>query len=176
MLVDGNLVLANVPFAGVSSYRVTTAGSHNIAVQAAATPGADLLTVPVSLGSASDTSIAVSGAAGALQALVLTGQQPAAGARSRANTLRECVARFPALDAYINFVKQFGAIVSNSTSPYTEIAADVAGTTHEFDFNLAGTTTRVVALPGVVISFGKTYSVYVVGTGAAAAGRRRGGR
>ena len=37
VLVDGNLVLANVPFAGVSNYQITTAGSHNIAVQAAAT-------------------------------------------------------------------------------------------------------------------------------------------
>jgi hypothetical protein len=170
VLVDGNLVLANVPFAGVSSYRVTTAGSRNIAVQAAATPGADLLTVPVSLASASDTSIAVSGAAGALQALVLTDNNLPPGLGHARIRFVNASSDFPALDAYINFVKQFGAIVSNSTSPYAEIAADVAGTTYEFDFNLAGTTNRVVALPGVVISFGKTYSVYVVGTGAAAQG------
>jgi hypothetical protein len=171
VLVDGNLVLANVPFAGVSNYQITTAGSHNIAVQAAATPGADLLTIPTSLAPASDTSITVSGPAGALQALVLTDNNlPAAVGHARIRFVNASP-DFPALDAYINFVKQFGDIASNSASPYTEIAADATGTTtYEFDFNLAGTTNRVVAVPGVVITSGKTYSVYVVGTGAAVQG------
>ena len=171
VLVDGNLVLANVPFAGVSNYQVTTARSHNIAVQSAATPGADLLTVPVSLASASDTSIAVSGAAGSLQALVLTDNNLPPGLGHARIRFVNASPDFPALDVYINFVKQFGAVVTNSASPYTEIAADASGTTiYEFDFNVAGTTNRVLALPGVVILFGKTYSVYVVGTGASVQG------
>ena len=160
-----------MPFAGVSNYQITTAGSHNIAVQAATTPGADLLTVATTLAPASDTSIAVSGPAGALQALVLTDNNlPAAAGHARIRFVNASP-DFPALDVYINFVRQFTSIASNSASPYTEIAADATGTTiYEFDFNLAGTTNRVVAVPGVVITSAKTYSVYVVGTGAAVQG------
>ena len=171
VLVDGNLVLSNVPFAGVSNYQITAAGPHNIAVQASATPGADLLTVATNLASASDTTIAVSGPAGALQALVLTDDNLPAGFGHARIRFVNASPDFPALDVYINFVRQFAGIASNSASPYTEIVADFTGTTiYEFDFNLAGTTNRVVALPGVVITSPKTYSVYAVGSGTAAQG------
>ena len=171
VLIDGNLVLANVPFAGVSNYQVTSAGEHNVSVQAASTPGANLLTIPVTLASASDTSITVSGAAGALQDLVLTDNNLPPGAGHARVRFVNASPDFPALDVYINFVRQFTNVASNSASPYTAIEADLTGTTiYEFDFNLAGTTSRVVQVPGVVITAGKTYSVYVVGSGAAAQG------
>jgi hypothetical protein len=67
-------------------------------------------------------------------------------------------------------VKQFSGVVSNSASPYTELTADpTVGTAYEFDFNLAGTTNRVLQFP-VTITSGKTYSVYVVGPAAALQG------
>src|SRR5215831_18834174 len=155
VFVDGNLILSNVPFAGVSNYQITTAGSHTIEVQAASTPGATQLAIPVNLGAASDTSIAVSGAEGALQGLVLNDNNlPPGFGHARIRFVNASPA-FPAVDAYINFVKQFTNIVSNSASPSTEITADFTGTTvYEFDFNLAGTTTPVVQLPGVVVIAG----------------------
>jgi hypothetical protein len=170
VLVDGVLTLANVPFAGVSSYQRVAAGPHNISVQASATPGADLITIFANLPSASDTSIAVSGSAGALLGLVLSDNNlPAAVGRSRLRFVNAS-ADLAAMDVYVNFVRQFSDVVSNSASPYTELTADpTVGTTYQFDFNLAGTTNRVLQLP-VTITSGKTYSVYVVGPAAALQG------
>jgi len=75
-----------------------------------------------------------------------------------------------AIDVYVNFVKQFSGVASNTASPYSELIADATGTTYEFDFNLAGTVTPVLMLPGVTLTSGKTYTIYVVGAGAAPLG------
>jgi len=77
VFVDGVLTLANVPFAGVSNYEKVIAGSRTISIQSSATPGANLLTLVPNLAPATDTSIVVSGPAGALQGLVLTDNNPA---------------------------------------------------------------------------------------------------
>jgi len=74
------------------------------------------------------------------------------------------------MDVYVNFVRLFSAVASNSASPYAELAADTTGTAYEFDFNVAGTTTPALMLPNVLIAAGKTYTVYVVGQGAARQG------
>jgi len=170
VFVDGVLTLANVPSAGVSSYQKVSAGSHKITVQATATPGADLISIFANLASASDSSIVVSGAAGSLQGLVLSDNNlPAALGRARLRFINASPA-IPAMDVYVNFVKQFSAVVSNSSSPYTELSADATvGTTYQFDFNLAGTTNRVLQVPGTIVA-GKTYSVYVVGSAGALQG------
>jgi hypothetical protein len=165
VFVDGVLTLANVPYAGVSSYQVTGAGQRNITIEATATPGASLLSIVTSFEPASDSSIVASGPAGDLRGLVLSDDNspPALGhARIRFVNASPDLA---AMDVYVNFVRQFGAVASNTASPYTELVADATGTTvYEFDFNVAGTTAPVLQLPGVTITAGRTYSVYVVGS------------
>jgi len=75
------------------------------------------------------------------------------------------------MDVYVNFAKTFSGVASNSGSPYTELVADALGsTTYQFDFNLAGTSTKVLTIPAVPLITGKTYSVYVVGPAAALQG------
>jgi len=170
VFVDGVLTLANVPFAGVSNYEKVIAGTPTISIQSAATPGANLLTLMPNLASATDTSIVVSGPAGALQGLVLTDNNlPSAAAHARVRFVNASP-DLPSADVYVNFVKLFSAVTSNSASPYAELAADTTGTAYEFDFNIAGTTTPALMLPNVMIVAGKTYTVYVVGQGAARQG------
>ena len=170
VFVDGALALANVPFAGVSNYEKVVAGTRTISIQSAATPGANLLTLTPSLAPATDTSIVVSGPAGALQGLVLTDNNlPSAAGRARVRFVNASP-DLASVDVYVNFVKQFSAVTANSASPYAELVADTTGTAYEFDFNLAGTTTPVLMLPNVLIVAGKTYTVYVVGQGAARQG------
>ena len=170
VFVDGVLTLANVPFAGVSNYEKVIAGSPTISIQSAATPGANLLTLMPSLAPATDTSIVVSGPAGALQALVLTDNNlPSAAGHARVRFVNAS-SDLASADVYVNFVKLFSAVTSNSASPYAELAADTTGTAYEFDFNIAGTTTLALMLPNVLIAPGKTYTVYVVGQGAALQG------
>ncbi|HTP48871.1 MAG TPA: DUF4397 domain-containing protein [Casimicrobiaceae bacterium] len=164
VFVDGVLTLANVPYAGVSSYQVTGAGTRNITVQATATPGANLLTIVTSFEPASDSSIVGSGPGGDLRGLVLSDDNsPPAAGRARIRFVNASP-DLTAMDVYVNFVRQFGAVASNTASPYTELVADATGmTAYEFDFNVAGTNMPVLQLPGVTITSGKTYSVYVVG-------------
>jgi Domain of unknown function (DUF4397) len=170
VFVDDVLTLANVPFAGVSNYEKITAGSRTISIQSAATPGANLLTLTPNLAPATDTSIVVSGPAGALQGLVLTDNNlPSAAGRARVRFVNASP-DLASADVYVNFVKQFSAVTSNSASPYAELAADATGTAYEFDFNIAGTTIPALMLPNVLIAAGKTYTVYVVGQGAARQG------
>jgi hypothetical protein len=170
VFVDGVLTLANVPFAGVSNYVKTDAGTRTISIESAATPGASLLTLTPDLDSATDTSVVVSGSAGALRGLVLTDNNlpsPAGRARIRFVNASPDLA---AMDVYVNFAKQFSGVASNSSSLYTELIAEVTGTTFEFDFNVAGTTTPVLMMPNATVAAGKTYTVYVVGPAASLQG------
>jgi hypothetical protein len=170
VLVDGTLTLTNVPFGGVSDYQKVRVGSRTITVQSATTPGADLLTVITNLAPATDTSIAVSGPAGALRSLVLSDNNlPSAAGRARVRFVNASP-DFAALDVYVNFSKTFSGVTSNTASGYTELAADSTGTPYEFDFNLAGTVTPVVMLPGVTLISGRTYTVYIVGSATAPQG------
>ena len=164
VLVDGNIVLSNIPFAGISDYVTASAGSHTFAVQATATPGANLLTLVTTLASATDTSLAFSGPAGALVSLVLNDNNlPPPAGRARVRFVNVSPGLGP-LDVYVNFSKQLSGLASNSGSPYIEVTADAAiGTLYEFDFNIAGTTSVVLKLPSVSIIAGHTYTIYVVG-------------
>lgn len=171
VLVDGNLVLSNVPYAGVSNYVTTNAGSSTFTVQATATPGATLLTLVTTLASATDTSLVFSGTTGALIPLVLNDNNlppPALNARVRFANVSPGLGP---IDVYINFSKQFSGLASNSGSGYINETADATiGTAYEFDFNIANTTTPVLKLPGVVLIAGHTYTVYVIGPSAAPQG------
>jgi hypothetical protein len=112
----------------------------------------------------------VSGSAGALQALVLTDNNlPAAVGHARVRFVNASP-DLAAMDVYVNFVKLFSAVATNSTSPYAELSAETTGTTYEFDFNVAGTTTPVLMMPNSTIVAGKTYTVYVVGPAASLLG------
>jgi hypothetical protein len=164
VLVDGNIVLSNIPFAGTSNYVTASAGSHSFAVQATATPGANLLTLVATLASATDTSLALSGPAGALVPLVLNDNNlPPPAGRARVRFVNVSPGLGP-LDVYVNFSKQLSGLASNSGSSYIEVTADATiGTLYEFDFNIAGTTSVALKLPSVSIIAGHTYSIYVVG-------------
>ena len=170
VFVDGALSLANVPFAGVSNYEKTSTGSRNISIESAATPGASLLALTTNLAAATDSSIVVSGPAGALRALVLTDNNlPSASGRARVRFVNASP-DLASVDVYVNFAKTFSGVLSNSASAYTELVAEATGTAYEFDFNLAGTTTPAIMLPNVTIAAGKTYTVYVVGPASALQG------
>jgi len=171
VLVNNVIALSNIPYQGISNYVTTPAGSSTFTVQATATPGANLLTLQTSLDSATDTSIVFSGPPGGLIPLVLTDNNlppPALNARVR------FVNASPGLgpiDVYINFGQQTTGLAENSASTYINETADATiGTAFEFDFNIAGTTTPVLKLPGVILIAGHTYTVYVIGPSAAPQG------
>jgi hypothetical protein len=65
---------------------------------------------------------------------------------------------------FINFSKQVSNLTANSASAYINLSAAAStGTSYEFDFNVAGTTTSVLKLTSVVLTAGHTYTVYLAG-------------
>ena len=171
VLVDGSLQLSNIPYTGVSNYQRTSAGTHNFSFEATTTPGASLLTLVQTLTAATDTSIALTGTAGALNALVLQDNNlppPVATANIR---FVNSSADVGAIDVFVNFSKQVSGLAANSASPYFNLtAAASTGTSYEFDFNLAGTTTSLLKLTSVILTAGHTYTIYLAGPGSSLRG------
>ena len=170
VFVNGELVLSNIPYPAASSYQKTSAGTPTLTVEATATPGAALLALTPTLGAASDTSIVLTGTAGALDALVLSDNNlPPSSTRARVRVVNSS-ANLDAVDVYVNFSKQLTALGRNAAAPAIELDADAtAGTPYEFDFNLSGTTQAALKLPGVTLLGGATYSIYLVGPSTALA-------
>ena len=70
-----------------------------------------------------------------------------------------------------DFSRLISGLAMNSASTGLEFIADpVAGTSYEFDFNVAGVGQPSLMLPGVALFGGRTYTIYVVGPQAALSG------
>jgi Domain of unknown function (DUF4397) len=171
VFVDQDLTLSNIPYAAASSYQTITAGSRLLKVESTATPGAALLTLPVTFPSATDTAIAITGPAGALSATLYSEPNfPPALVHARVRFVNSTV-DVAALDVFINFSRQVTALPMNAVSPGVELDADpIAGTSYEFDFNISGSSQASLQLPGVVLLGGQLYTIYVVGSASALAG------
>ena len=171
VFVDGTLQLSNIPYTGVSNYQQTSSGTHTVTVQAQPTPGANLLTLTPNLSSATDTSIALVGTAGALGGVILNDDNLPPAAGSAGVRFVNTSADVASVDVYVNFSKQVSALAQNNASSYLNLtAAVVSGTTYEFDFNVAGTTTAVLKLPGVLLVAPHKYTVYLSGPAASLQG------
>lgn len=171
VFVDTILQLSNVPYTGVSNYQRTTAGTHNMRIEATSTPGATLLALSPNLAAATDTSFALTGPAGALRALVLNDDNlppPSGTAGVRLVNTSVDVASF---DVFVNFSKQVSGLAVNTASGYINLTAAAAtGTVYEFDFNLSGTTTALLKLTNVGLIAGHKYTIYVAGPSGALQG------
>ncbi len=164
VFVDGSLQLSNIPFTGVSNYQQITAGAHQITVQSQATPGANLLTLSPTLSSASDTSIALVGPAGALNGVVLADDNLPPAVGSAGVRFVNTSASSPSVDVFVNFSKQVSGLTQNTASSYLNLTASaVTGTPYEFDFNVTGTTSSLLKLTNVVITSPHKYTVYLAG-------------
>jgi hypothetical protein len=171
VFVDQDLALSNIPFAAASSYQTIAAGVRTLTVEASATPGAALLTLTPTFSSATDSAIAITGPAGALtETLYNEPNFPPALGRARVRFVNSTV-DVAALDVFINFSRQVSGLAMNTASAGIELDADAtAGTTYEFDFNVAGSSQASLQLPAVTLLGGQLYTIYVVGPGGALAG------
>jgi hypothetical protein len=165
VLVDGTPAFANLAFASVTGYQALAAGARAITVEAAATPGAPLLTTNHTFVPATDTSIGYSGAAGSLAALTLADSNPFIALGRAQLRIVNLSPDFAAVDVYGNFGKIASGLATGTASAYALVDATAAGATYQFDFNAAGTTTVVYSLPGQVIADTHDYTVYLVGSG-----------
>jgi Domain of unknown function (DUF4397) len=164
VFLDGNLQLSNIPYTGVSNYQRVAAGAHSITIEATATPGATLLTLPVTLSPATDTSIPLTGTSGALNGVVLNDDNLPPPIGTAGVRFVNTSADIAAVDVFVNFSKQVSGLAMNAASSYVNFNAAVStGTTYEFDFNISGTTTVALKLPSVLLTGGHKYTVYLAG-------------
>lgn len=171
VFVDQELVVSNVPYAAASDYKTIAAGTRALTVEATATPGAALLALNQTFPSATDTTIAISGPAGALTATAFKDANfPPVPSRARVRFVNSTM-DVPSLDVFINFSKQVSGLAMNTASAGIELDADATlGTTYEFDFNATGSSQTILQLPAVPLVGGHLYTIYVVGPGTALAG------
>ena len=171
VFVDGTLQLSNIPYTGVSNYQKTSSGTHVFGIEATSTPGASLLSLSQTLAPATDTSIALTGTAGALVALVLNDDNLPPPAGTAGVRVVNTSAGGTSFDVFVNFSKQVSGLAVNTASPYSNFnAAANVGTVYEFDFNVAGTTTAVLKLTNVALASGHKYTIYVAGPSTALQG------
>jgi hypothetical protein len=171
VFVDNVLQLSNIPYTGVSNYQKTSSGTHSFRIEATMTPGASLLTLSQTLAPATDTSIALSGTAGALAALVLQDDNlPPPSGTAGVRVVNQSAAG-AAFDVFVNFSKQVSGLAVNSASPYLNFnAAANTGTAYEFDFNVTGTATAALKLTSVLLTSGHKYTIYIAGPSTALQG------
>ena len=170
VFVDGSLTIANIPYTAASNYQDVNAGVRTITVEAAATPGATLLTTSPTLAGATDTSMALYGSAGALGALVLTDFNVSALIARAQVRFVNVSPDLPSIDVYANGVAAASGVLQNSASAYAMLDAVAAGTSYRFDFDPAGATTPVLTLPAVTLIAGSIYTIYVMGPATALQG------
>ena len=162
--------MTNLAFAGVAPYQTLASGVRQITVESSATPGATLLSISPDFVPATDTSLALSGGAGSLSALVLTDSNPLVATGRAELRVVNLSPDFAAVDVYANFGKLVTGLAANAASGYSLVDAVTAGTAYQFDFNTAGTTNVVLSVPGLTLAGGHVYTVYLLGSGPTLAG------
>jgi hypothetical protein len=165
--VDGNLVLSNVTYLGVSSYELVSASPHTISIEAATSPGAPIATAQPPFAAATDASVVLTGLPGAQKALVLSDYNlPGSTGNARLRFVNVSPDAGP-VDVYVNFVERVPALASSAASDYFEVAGgrpEVPNEdTYTINFLQSGTTNVVLSLPAVAVTAAHTYTIYLTG-------------
>ncbi len=159
-LVDGIVTFANVPYQSASSYAGVASGTHTVTVETASVPGAVIATAQPPFVPATDTSLVLMGAPGA-QTVVALGDTNLPGTLGRAR-LRFVNAGSDVgpVDVLVNFAKVFSSVGNGAATTYIEELED----SYTITFDYAGTTSEIVSVPGVALTAGRTYTMYLIGT------------
>jgi hypothetical protein len=161
-LLDGAVVSPNLAYPTASLYNLTTPGAHTITFEAADTPGATVASVTTTLAAATDSSVFVTGFAGALTAVVL--QDLNFPGLSSAPRLRIVNASpdAPALNVALNGTQQVTALAFPAASDYLTLASG----TYTVTFTNPGTGVVALTVSGVALTSGQTSTLYLTGPAA----------
>ena len=64
------------------------------------------------------------------------------------------------VDVLVNFAKVFSNVGNGAASTYIEELED----SYTITFDYAGTTSEIITVPGVALTAGRTYTMYLIGT------------
>lgn len=162
---DGTTIFSNVPYGASSDYTTLASGSHTFQLEASNVPGSAIATLTQTLSVARDYSLFAiqSLASPSLIAFLDDNSVPNPGVlRVRfVNALSDGTP----VDVLLNFAGQTSGIAAGAASGYYSLAPS---TTYTIQFTTAGGVTVLATLAPVELDAGAVYTVYVIGTAAAA--------
>ena len=163
VLDGGAVVVSNLAYAAASGYNIIPPGPHTITFEATATPGATIASVAPTLAAAADTSVFVTGFAGALTAVVLHDQNfPPQSSNARLRIVNASPDA-PALDVSVNGTRQPSALGFPLAFPGASSYLEQGSGTYALAFSNPATGVVVLTLSGVVFAAGQTSTIYLVG-------------
>jgi hypothetical protein len=161
-LLDGAVVSSNLAYPAATIYNLTAPGAHTITFEAATTPGATIASVTTTLAAATDSSVFVTGFAGALRAIVLPDLNfPAVNSNPRLRIVNASPDS-PALDVSVNGTRQAAALAFPTASDYVTLSSG----TYTVAFTNPSTGAVVLTVNGVALTSGQTSTLYLTGPAA----------
>jgi hypothetical protein len=162
-LLDGTVVNSNIAYAAALGYNIVPPGAHTISFEATTTPGAIVASVATTLAAATDTSVFITGFAGAVRAVVLQDANfPAQNGNPRLRIVNASPDA-PALDVLVNGTRQVSALAFPTASPYL---SSISSGTYTITFNNPATGATVFTASGVALTGGQTSTLYLIGPAA----------
>jgi hypothetical protein len=158
--IDGTKAIEGLAYPGGSGYAQSTAGSHNVTIEAVITPGATIASLAVNLPSSRESTVLVYGLPGAVQAVLLTddNRQPASGLlRVR---FVNGVSDGKAYDVFVNDTKLVSALPAATASAYSNFSAG----TYTVTWRDPATGAIAVTLADEAFGEGRVLSAVVAGT------------
>lgn len=160
--VAGKKTLSNVPFGAVSDYLSVPGGTYAIKVlpAGAAADATGVIEANVTVEGGRAYTIAAMGKLAAIGPVVLSDDRSAPGAGKARVRLVHASPDAPAVDVA---VKGGPVLFSNIAFKAASAFGEVAAGTYDLEVRAAGTTTVALAVPGVKLEAGRTYSVFALG-------------
>ncbi len=157
---DGTTALANVPFAGGSTYVTLPSGDRDFSIEQANVPGVAIASKTQAINPASDFTVIALGTAASPQLAVIPDDNgfPATGfAKLR---FVNAMNGEPTVDAFVNFASQATGVAYGTASSYSLLTPS---TTYNISFATPGGVTTLASIDPAELDAGGVYTAYIAG-------------
>jgi hypothetical protein len=160
--------LTNVPFGVISSYLDIPAGDHNVKVYATGTTSDPVIDADVTVAAGAMYTIAATDAVANITPQVIQ-DEPSPSESTAQVRVVHLSADAPAVDIATTGSDPADALIKGLAYPNASDYLAIPGGSYDLEVRLAGETTVALALPGVAVEDGNSYSVFAIGSAASPA-------
>lgn len=159
VLVNNSIAFANLPFTGATSYASLPAGNYNFKVVPAGLPAPVVINADAMLMNNVDYTVAAVNTLGAIEPLILIDNNTLVADKARVRFVHASPDA-PAVDiALKGGAVLFGNVSFKGVGDYLAVGAGL----YDFEVRLAGTSTVVLDVPGVLLANNAVYTVWAMG-------------
>lgn len=158
---DGATLLANVPFAGSSSYVTLATGARALQIEASNVPGSALASATATIDPARDYTALALGTAATPQLALIADDNNLPNSGYAKLRFVNALSGSGSVDGFVNFASQATGIALGTGSAYSQL---VPGTTYNISFATAGGVTTLASIDPAELDAGGVYSAYLVGS------------